>query len=105
MQPQYIQLVGTTPKVVPFNTHCKAFQVTIRLPASATIELAVEDPDDFVQSNSYTPRKAPAGAALTWVAAPAAVNGVIQLVNTPYAACRITPAGDGVATILQQGIK
>lgn len=105
MQPQYVQLVGTTPKIVLFNTHCKAFQVAIRAPAGATVELALEDPNDFVAANSYTPPTAPAGAAVTWVPAPAAVNGVIQLTNTPYAACRITPTGNGYATILQQGIK
>lgn len=105
MRPQYIQLVGTTPKIVPFNTHPKSFEVTIRLPAGATLELSTEHPDDFVQTNSYTPRRAPTGAVVNWLAAPAAVDGVITLVDKPYAACRITPTGDGVATIVQAGIK
>lgn len=104
---QYIQLFGTTPKVIALDNNVVAFQVSIRAPVGVTVELAVEYPGDFVQGSSYDARVAPAGAALTWVAPPNAVNanGVLHITDTPYAAVRLTPTADAVVTILQQGLR
>lgn len=100
MKPQYITLVGTTPKVVPLDNNMVVFNVAIRAPAGATVEVALEDPADLANNipNSGSPGP-------TWVAAPAAAaNGVINLV-VPARLVRITPTGNGTATILQQGLR
>lgn len=103
MKPQYIILVGTTPKIVPLDTNVVSFEVSIRAPAGATIEVALEHPSDSLSDAG----RAAVGPAPTWVAAPNAANanGVLHLTGTPYAAVRITPTGNGLATILQQGLR
>jgi len=105
MKPQYITLFGTTPKIVALDTNMVPFNVSIRPAAGVTVELSTEAPNDFVQPNTFTPRVAPAGAAVVWVAAPAAgANGVIVL-KDPYAAVRFTPTTGGECTIMQQGLR
>lgn len=104
MKPSYITLVGTTPIIVPVNPHIAPFAVSIRPPAGTpTIEYTLENPDDFMAPNTYTPRAAPAGAAVAWLTAPAAVNGV-HLITAPCSAVRITPSAGGQATVVQSGI-
>lgn len=102
MKPQYITLVGTTPKIVPLDTNVVSFEVSIRPPAGVTVELALEHPSDSLSDAG----RVAVGPAPTWVAAPAAgANGVISLFGTPYAAVRLTPTTGGQATILQQGLR
>lgn len=102
MKPQYITLVGTTPKIIALDTNVVSYELSIRATAGVTIEFALENPDDSTSDTS----KAAAGPAPTWVAAPNAVNanGVLHITGTPYAAVRFTPAAGGAATVLQQGV-
>lgn len=101
MKPQYVTIIGGTPKVVPLDTNMVPFNVSIRTDAT-TVELALEAPADSVAANSFTPT---VGPAPTWVAAPAAgANGVIVL-KDPYAAVRFTKATNGLATVLQSGLR
>lgn len=104
MQPRYIVTTGTTPVIEHLDTNVVVFCVAIKAAAGQTVEVAVEDPDDFVAPNSYTDRVAPAGLTVGWTAAPAAVDGVITL-TSPRSAVRITPTTGGTAIILQQGIR
>lgn len=103
MKPQYITLVGTTPKIVPLETNDVSFEVSIRAPAGVTIELALEHPSDSLSDAG----RAAVGPAPTWVAPPNAANanGVLHLYGTPYAAVRLTPTAGGQVTILQQGLR
>lgn len=97
MRPQYWPLVGTTPLVVRLENNATTFNVNIRISAGVTTELALED--QLTDPSSSVGNPGP-----TWVAAPAAVNGVITLVN-PFRLVRFTPTAGGIAVILQQGIQ
>lgn len=99
MTPRYITIVGGTPKVVPLDNDIAVFNVSVRTDAT-TIEFCLEDPDDSVAPNTFSPA---VGPGPTWLAAPAPVNGVVVL-NFPCAAVRLSKATNGVATVLQQGV-
>lgn len=101
MKPQYVPLVGTTPKIVLLNTNSVPFLVQVRVPAGATLEVCLENPVDAVAPNTYTPPVTT--QTPVWFAAPTAVGNVTTLRDV-VAAIRITPTGDGIATVLQQGI-
>jgi len=101
MKPQYITVVGGTPKVVPLDNNIGVFNVAIRTDAT-TVEVALEDPADSANPSNLPLNGSP---GQTWVAAPAAAaNGVINLV-VPCRAVRFSKATNGVATVLQQGIQ
>lgn len=105
MQAQYITLAAGVAKVVPLNIHNTSFEVSIRAPAATTIEVCLEEPGDSIAVGTHSPPVNP--NAPVWVAAPNAVNanGVLHLTGTPYAAVRLTNASNGVATILQSGLR
>lgn len=89
MKPQYITIIGGTPAVVALDNDMVAFNVSVRTDAT-TLEVTLEDPT---------------AATATWVAAPAAgANGLVNL-TYPVRALRFTKATNGVATILQQGLR
>jgi len=99
--PNYITLVGTTPKVIELNNNTTAgFQLSIRAPAGVTVEFALED---LVDPTEQPPSGSPGP---TWVAPPQAANanGVLHLSGTPYRLVRFTPTAGGLVTMLQQGI-
>lgn len=102
MRPQYIQLVGTTPVIVPLDNDISVFNVAIRAPAGITVEVTLEDPAD-----AATPANLPLGESVgqTFVAIPAVANanGIIYL-TTPHRAIRLTPTAGGLVTVLQQGL-
>jgi len=100
MKPEYITLVGTTPQIFQLNNNAVWFAVAIRAPAGVTVEVALED---LYDANEQPPSGAPAGGP-TWLAAPAAVAGVITL-TSPARLVRLTPTAGGVCTILQQGVR
>lgn len=107
--PMYVVLVGTTPKIINLDVNNVNQQVAVRAAAGVTVEVSLEDPDDFVTGNSYDPAAAAAAiaaglAAPQWSAAPAAVNGIINIV-APIHAIRLTPTAGGVCTILQSGLQ
>lgn len=91
MRPQYITVVGGTPKVVPLDTNKVDFNVTID-PKGATVEQTLDQVFDPVKL-----------AAATWVATPAAVNGLINL-TAGVTAVRFTSAGSVTPVLLQNGI-
>lgn len=100
MKPQYISLIGTTPKIVQLNNDCVDFNVAIRAPVGVTVEVALEDLYDATEN---PPSGAPAGGP-TWLAVPAAVDGVVTL-TSPRRLVRFTPTGDALVTMLQQGVR
>lgn len=106
--PIYVVLSGTTPKIINLDVNNVNQQIAVRAAAGVTVEVALEDPDDFVAGNSYDPPAAAAAiagglAGPSWQAAPAAVNGIINIV-APIHAIRLTPTTGGVCTILQSGL-
>lgn len=100
MKPVYYVIVGGTPLVIPVDTDKDIFNVSIRTDAT-TVEFALEATADSTAPNTYTPAKTT--VTPTWIAAPAAVNGVVNLL-VPCSAIRLSKAGAGSATVLQQGI-
>lgn len=87
MRPQYITIVGGTPKVVPLDNNKVSANTSIRTDAT-TVEVTLEDPDQ----------------SPVWVAAPAAGSNGVVVIKDPVRALRFTKATNGTATILQQGI-
>lgn len=92
MKPQYIVLSGTTPKTISLDTSSPVFDCQIDVPAGVTVQVALEDSTGV--SGSPGP---------TWVAAPAAVNGIITL-RDPYRMVLLTPTTGGQVTITQGGL-
>lgn len=88
MRPQYITIVGGTPKVVPLDNNMVGINVSVRTDAT-TVEVTLEDP-------AGTP---------TWVAAPAAGSNGVIVIKDPVRALRFSKATNGSATVLQQGIR
>ena len=102
MKPQYIVIIGGTPKTIALDTNVVNFDVSITTDATTT-EVALANPNDSVKPNSWTPPVNPNPPV--WIAAPAPdALGVIHLVD-PVSAVRFTKATNGVATILQQGLR
>lgn len=101
MKASYITLVGTTPKIVTPDTNIGLFALSIRAPAGVTVQVALEDPGDLTPSNSYFP--VVTSFPYVWLAAPTAVNGLINI-NFPISAVLLTPTAGGQVTMLQQGI-
>lgn len=89
MRPQYITVVGGTPKIVPLDTNKVDFNVTID-PKGATVEVTLDQLQD--------PTKTPA-----WSSAPAAVNGLINI-TAGVTGIRLTSAGNVTPVVLQNGI-
>ena len=101
MKASYVTLVGTTQKIVTPDTNIGIFSVSIRAPAGVTVELALEDPGDLTQSNTFFP--VVTAFPYVWLPSPAAVNGIINI-NYPVSAIRFTPTAGGQVTMVQQGI-
>jgi hypothetical protein len=101
MKVQYVAIVGGTPLVVPLDNDVNVFNVSIRTDAT-TVEFSLEAPTDLVARNTFSPARNTI-ISQTWVAAPAAVNGVVNLL-VPAAAIRLSKASNGLATIIQQGL-
>jgi hypothetical protein len=96
----YGTIVGGTPLVIPLNPEATGvFNVSIRTDAT-TVEFALERPDDSTARNSFVTA---VGTAPTWLAAPAAANGIVNI-TFPVSAIRLSKATAGVATVLQAGI-
>lgn len=92
MRPQYIDVVGGVPKIVPLDTNKIDFNVTID-PKGATVEQTISQVFDPVQL-----------AAATWGATPAAVGGLINL-TAGVTAIRLSSASNVTAIVLQNGIQ
>jgi hypothetical protein len=101
MEVRYVTIVGGTPLVVPLDTNVVVFNVSIRTDAT-TVEFALEEPADSVATSTYRP--AATTVTPVWVTAPAAVNGVVNLL-VPCSAVRLSKAGAGSATIVQAGLR
>lgn len=101
MKASYITLVGTTPRIVMPDTNVALFALSIRAPAGVTVQVALEDPGDLTPANTYFP--VVTVFPYVWLAAPAAVNGLINI-NFPISAILLTPTAGGQVTILQQSI-
>lgn len=96
MKPVYIQ--DPDGKVLAVDSNVVGAKISVR--TDATVEFTVEAPADSVAPNSYRTPVNPNPP--TWLAAPAAVNGVIVF-DFPIAALRFE--GGTVATVLQQGLR
>lgn len=113
MQPQYIALPDTTPKIIGLNTNSENFQVRIRVSASVTVEVSVDNPPD---SSPLDGNPATNPNAVVWTAVVPDAAGYVNLdagplasatglAPGPWRAVRFTAATTGSATILQNGIK
>ena len=100
MKPSYITLVGTTPVITTLNNNNEHFNVSVRLAAGVTLEAALEDPAPVIAPTLSENQGSPGP---TWLATPAAVNGIVNL-TYPVRLLRFTPTTGGVCTILQQGL-
>lgn len=95
MKPVYIQ--DPDGKVFAVDTNCVAPHISVR--TDATVKFSVEAPADSVAPSAYDLPVNPNSPV--WLAAPAAVNGVIVF-DFPIAALQFT--GGTTATVLQQGL-
>lgn len=109
MKPRYIPTPGTALVVALIDSMIATMPcLGVRLAAGVTLEFSLENPDDWISTNGFDPSPAvaqgiaPTLAAPVWIAAPAAVNGVVSF-TFPVRALRFTPTTGGVCTILQQG--
>lgn len=89
MRPQYVNLAAAEVRVIPLDTNKNSFNVTIRAPG-ATVEQTLDNVQEV--------------AAPVWTAAPAAVDGLINL-GPVVGAVRITAGGAITAVVLQNGIQ
>lgn len=114
MKPIYVQLVGTTPKIVGLNNNDVSFEVLVRCGAGITLEGTLDDPADSVGMSDAPPINP---NAPVWTAIALDTNGYANLSAStgitagtgiapgPWRALRFTPTAGGAATILQQGIR